>query len=187
MSHEHIFPKALAWIGVLVILTTGGCASTENPEQRYNPATGRTQFQSPKVLVGNVNMTSGLAGGQRLMMQAFASCEGPACRPSTVELAFFNDSSADLNLDYRRIELVVDGRSMDWEDLGRFDESPHYFVPRGEFIRVPLSRGDFERFAGAAEVRVIFGLTGTSTFRMPYERREPLREMAANLQATGGA
>lgn len=132
-------------------------------------------------------MTSGLTGGQRVMLQAFASCDGPTCRPSTIDLAFFNDSSADLNLDYRRIELVFDGRSLEWEDLSRFEESPRYLVPRGEFIRVPLSLNDFEQFARANEARVIFGLTGTSTFRMPFERRAELREMTEMLQGNSDA
>lgn len=172
---------------LLRILSSGlalllwGCASTDVPTRSYDAASDRSLFQSPKVLVGNVNMTSGLVGGQRVMMQAFASCEGRVCAPSTVDVAFFNDSSADVNLDYRRIEIVIDGRSLEWEDEGRRHESPWYIVPRGEFIRVPLSQSEFERLASGREVQVIFGLTGTSVLRMPPERREPLREMVAEF------
>lgn len=163
----------------LALLLLWGCASSQGPVRVYDASTGTTSFESPRVVVGHVDMRSGLVGGQRVMAQAFASCIGQGCVPSEVDLAFFNDSSADLNLDYRRVQLDFDGESMEWEDPSRIHESPRGLVPRGEFMRVPLSRTEFERFVTARQVAITFGLTGTAMFRMPLERREPLRAFVA--------
>ncbi len=166
---------------ILISLLLWGCAAARKPLRFYDAARGTTTFESPKVLVGNINMTSGLAGGQRVMMQAFATCRGEGCAPSVVEIAFFNDSSTDLNLDYRRLRIIFDDESREWEDTGRMAESPRSFVPRGEFIRVPLSRREFNDFASAREVEVEFGLTATNIFRLSSERRKPLRDLAATF------
>lgn len=115
------------------------------------------------------------------MMQAFAACDGRRCKPNEVEIAFLNDSSADLNLDYRRIEIAFAGRSINWEDESRINEPSYYSVPRGEFIRVPVNRGDFELMARAPEMEIKFGQTGTTVMDVPFSRRAPLREMAETI------
>jgi hypothetical protein len=135
-------------------------------------------FESPRVLVGNIGMSGGLTSGQRVMMKAFASCAGKGCQPEQVELVFLNDSSSDLNLDYRRLEIVFRGKSLNWEDRSRVHEPTYYLVPRGEFTRVPLSWSDFTGMASAPEVDIFFGLTGSTQMRMPFDRRAGLREMA---------
>ena len=163
---------------LLLTALLAGCASSRPDLVRYDAATGETHYESEKALVGNINMSGGLASGQRVMMRAYASCIGEGCKPSQVEAAFLNDSSADLNLDYRRIQLVFDGRTLDWEDSSRIHEPTYYHVPRGEFIRIPMSVADFSRLASANNVQVHFGLTLTTMLQMPHDRRAPLRAMA---------
>lgn len=165
-----------------VLLLIGACATGREARVRYDQTSGKTTYSSAKALVGNVSMTSGLASGQRVMVQAFATCDGPGCSPSEIEVAFINDSSSDLNLDYRRVEIVAGGRKMEWEDAVRLTEPPHFSVPRGEFIRVPLSRADFRTLAEAADVEIIFGLTGTTPLRMPPDRRAPLRYLLDQME-----
>lgn len=162
---------------ILLVAILSACASQRPELIDYDVSSGRTVYTSPKLLAGNLNMTGGLTSGHRVMMQAFASCEGRTCRPNEIELAFLNDSSADLNLDYRRVKIVFAGRSVEWEDEGRITEPTYYSVPRGEFIRVPISRGDFELMANAPLMEVTFGQTGTTVIDVPFSRRAPLREL----------
>jgi hypothetical protein len=105
--------------------------------------------------------------------------------PDQIEIAFFNDSSADLNLDYRRIEVVFGQRRLEWEDSGRRTEPAYYAVPRGEFIRIPISRSDFAAMASAPRVEILFGTTGTTMLRVPHGSREPLRELAEAISHRG--
>ena len=163
------------------LLAFWGCASVQAPLVEFDPASGQTMYQSPKVLVGNINMTGGLASGHRVMMRAFASCTGQDCKPNQVEIAFYNDSSTDLNLDYRRVEITFGSKKLEWEDVGRLHESMKTEVPRGEFTRVPISRADFTGIASAQDVQIIFGLTGTTTLRVPLDRRAGFRELAEAL------
>ena len=134
--------------------------------------------------MGYRDMSGGLASNQRVMWQAVASCSGEACTPEEVALVFYNDSNTDLNLDYRRLQLDFDGTSRDWEDLRLLDERVFYSVPRGEFIRVPLTGADFARMAMAKEVVVLFGRSGTSTFSVPLERRATFRVFAEEMGLT---
>ncbi len=166
---------------ILLLVLLGGCASQRPEMITYDDVRGKTIYTSSKLLAGNISMSGGLASGHRVMMQAFASCDGRPCKPNEVELAFLNDSSADLNLDYRRIEIVFAGKRVHWEDYGRLNEPTHYSVPRGEFIRLPVNRGDFEMMARAPKVEIIFGLTGTTAIDVPFSRREPLRELAETI------
>lgn len=166
---------------ILLLVIFCGCASQGSELVSYDQSADRTTFVSPKLYAGSVGMSGGLASGHRVMIQAFASCPGSECSPSEVEIAFFNDSSADLNLDYRRIAFEFVGGSMNWEDEGRETEPAYYSVPRGEFIRVPVSRGHFELMANSPRMEIIFGRTGTTVIRMPHARREPLREMADSM------
>ena len=163
---------------LVFVALLSGCASSQPELMTYDAGTGETSYQSEKALVGNINLSGGLASGQRVMMRAFASCKGEGCKPSQVEVAFLNDSSSDLNLDYRRIKLVFDGRTFDWEDSSRIQEPTYYHVPRGEFIRIPISASDFVRLAAADRVEVHFGLTLTTMLLMPRDRRAPLQALA---------
>lgn len=163
------------------IVVLSGCASTESTPSRYDASTGRTLYESPKVLAGHISPSTGLASGQRIMMQAFAECAGQDCRPSQVQLAFFNDSSSDLNLDYRRLQIHFGGGSLEWEDPSRVDELLRSEVPRGEFIRVPMSRVDFEAMANASAVELVFGRTGATTLQVPHARREAFRDFAQTI------
>jgi hypothetical protein len=158
------------------------CASSESVKIDYDSATGRSTYTSSRVLLGYREMDAGLAGGQRVMWQVLASCSGEGCRPDEVALVFYNDSDSDLNLDYRRLQLVVDGATHDWEDLGRINEPEIYAVPRGEFIRVPLSRADFVRMASAKDVAVLFGQA--VSFDSPFGRRAPFRVLADKIGLT---
>jgi hypothetical protein len=164
-----------------IFLVVWGCASAQAPLVEFDPGSGQTVYQSPKVLVGNINMTGGLASGHRVMMQAFASCAGRECKPNQVEIAFYNDSSADLNLDYRRVEITFGSKTLEWEDVGRLHESMKTEVPRGEFTRVPVSRADFAGMASAQDVQIVFGLTGTTTLRVPLDRRAGFRDLVEAL------
>lgn len=164
---------------LLSILLVGGCASSRQAEVTYEAKEGKTTFISSKALLGHVSMSGGLAAGQRVNMQAFAACDGRDCTPSEVEIAFLNDSGSDLNLDYRRVHIIADSRELDWEDPLRLSDPPHYSVPRGEFIRVPVQLNDFMVLATARDVEIVFGHTGTSAFRVPFDRRAPLRDFMA--------
>ncbi len=160
-----------------LLLVLSACTSSREARISYDQDSDKTTYSSSKALVGNIGMTGGLASGQRVMMQAFATCDGPGCNPSEIEIAFLNDTSSDLNLDYRRVEIVAGPRHLEWEDALRLSEPTHFSVPRGEFIRVPLNRADFKELAEAANVEIIFGLTGTTPFRVPADRRVPLRDL----------
>ncbi len=162
---------------VLILALLAGCAAPRSAVVEYDPSLDLTVFTSGKIILGRVNMSTGLASGQRVTMQAAASCEGRACEPAEYVLIFLNDSGTDLNLDYRRVRLTFSGRELDWEDLGRVDEPEYYGTPRGEFIRVPLSASDFRSVATAQDLEVFFGRTSTVRFTLSFDRLEPLRDL----------
>lgn len=175
-----------ALAAVVVTYAFAGCAATQTAQVHYDPVEDLTTFRSAKVLIGRVSMSSGLSSGQRVMMQVFGTCEGPDCIPSTVDLLFLNEGDRDLNLDYRRIELEFAGRSLAFEDVGRYDEPTQYAVPRGEFVRVPASLSDFEEMVSADEAAIVFGSTGTTQFELSNAQMAPLRSFLADVSAPGG-
>lgn len=166
---------------VLILLTLFGCATSEPFRVNYDSATGMSTFESNRIIMGYRNMSGGLASNQRVMWQAMGSCSGQNCIPGELELVFYNDTSKDLNLDSRRLQLIVDGTTHDWEDLTRTIEGGFYGVPPGEFIRVPLTGHDFVKLAQADKVEVLFGETGTSVFNVSFMRRAEFRAFAEVL------
>lgn len=166
-------------VAVWMLSMLNACASSEPVRVGYDAASDRSSYTSSRILLDYRDMSAGLAAGQRVMWQAVASCSGQACRPDEVALAFYNDSDSDLNLDYRRLRLVFDGTSHDWEDFGLVNEPEIYAVPRGEFIRVPLTSADFFRMATAKEVAILFGQT--VAFDSPFEKRAAFRVLAGKI------
>ena len=165
----------------LIPLALHGCATSGSTGVRYDPATGVSTFESDRSVMGYRDMSGGLAREQRVMWQALASCSGQGCIPEEIALAFYNDTSKNLNLDSRRVQLVVDGVTHDWQDLSRLMEAPHHIVPPGEFIRVSLPGSAFVNLAHAQKVEVLFGETGTSSFNVSFARRAKFRDFVEML------
>lgn len=163
-----------------------GCAASRMSQTGYNPATGATTYRSTKV-VGNIDASAGLVSGQRVSMQAIASCTGQDCRAPQVELSFLNDTSRDMSLDYRRVQIRFDAKKLEWEDPARQYEPAHYMLPRGEFIRVPIPWSDFKQMANAEDVQVIFGLTGTRSLSIPHVRLAPLRQLLDEVNSAAAS
>ncbi len=168
-------------LALLIPLALYGCVASEPVQVHYDPAIGLSSYESRRIVMGYRAMSAGLASNQRVMWQALASCSGQNCTPDEVTLAFYNDTSKDLNLDYRRLQLTVDGITHDWQDLGRETEPAHYTVPPGEFIRVSLARAAFVRLARAQQVEVLLGESGTSVFSVSFAHRAGFRAFAAAL------
>ena len=166
---------------VLLVPFLYGCASSESAQVSYDRSSDTSTYTSPRSLMGYRAMSDGLASNQRVMWRAVASCSGEACTPDEVALVFYNDSNADLNLDYRRLQINFDGTSRHWEGLAPLDDQTAYRVPRGEFVRVPITSADFTRIAKATAVDVLFGLSGTSTFSVPFDRRASFRALATEM------
>jgi len=166
---------------LLLLLVLGGCKASETARNGFDPATGRSTYSSPRILMDHVDLSGGLASNQRVMWRAMASCSGDGCTPNDVDLVFYNDADRGLNLDSRRVQIVFDGMTRDWEDLSRIEEPAAYSTPRGEFMRVSLSGLDFARMAEAREVEVILGMTGTTRLRVPHDRRNEFRALAAEI------
>ena len=167
--------RASFLVAFLMLLALYGCATAESVGVHYDPTADRSSFESDRIVLGYRDMSSGLVSNQRVMWQALASCSGKDCIPDEVTLAFFNDTSRDLNLDYRRLQVIVDGVSHDWRDLSRVTEPADYRVPQGEFLRVSLAGAAFVKVAHAQQVEVLFGETGTSTFTVSFGRRAGFR------------
>ena len=182
---KHPVDILISVVSGCLILIGSGCAAGPHELVTYDQDSDRTRFTSERVHAGNISMTGGLATGQRIMLQAFASCTGEACTPDEIDLAFFNDTSADLNFDYRRVSIEFDGREVEWEDLGRRTEPIFYSVPRGELLRVPISPNDFAAMVEADRVEIRFGISGGTVVRVPDGAREPLRAMADAIAARG--
>jgi len=168
-------------LAFLISLALYGCAASEPVQVHYDPAIGRSSYASRRIVMGYRDMSAGLASNQRVMWQALASCSGQDCTPDEVTLVFYNDTSRDLNLDYRRLQLKVDGITHDWQDLGRETEPAHYTVPPGEFLRVSLARAAFVSLARAQQVAVLLGESGTSVFNVSFAHRAGFRAFAAAL------
>lgn len=171
-----------AWLFSLMALAS--CAGSEGALHRYNADGDISRYTSRRVVLGRSDMSAGLASGQRVLWRAEASCPGASCAPSEVDLVFFNDSSSDLNLDYRRLEIVSDGISGDWADLASEDVVA-FAVPRGEFLRVRIPADYFVRIAEAQDVAVSFGLTASTEFTVPFARRQILRDLMAAARLAG--
>lgn len=170
------------WFCLLVALAS--CAGSEGALHRYDSDDDISRYTSRRVVLGRSDMSAGLASGQRVLWRAEASCPGASCAPSEVDLVFFNDSSSDLNLDYRRLEIVSDGVSGNWADLASEDVVT-FAVPKGEFLRVRIPADYFVRIAEAQDVAFFFGLTASTEFAAPFARRQILRELMAAARLTG--
>ncbi|MEM6645254.1 MAG: hypothetical protein AAF730_03285 [Bacteroidota bacterium] len=164
---------------LFVMVGVAACATPAAVQVRSDADTGINTYTSSRVTMGHRSMSDGLAGRQRVMWQAVAACEGDACVPDEVELIFVNSTSQDLNLDYRRLEMIVDGTAQEWIDPSSQAAPNFATVPTGEFLRVTLTRDDFVQFAEAEQVELRFGETGSSVFTVGPDRRAIFREFAA--------
>ena len=163
-------------------LVITGCSSTASLKRGYDPSSDQSTFASKRIVMGYRDMSAGLATNQRIMWQAQASCTGRDCIPSEINLVFFNDTSRNLNLDYRGLQIIVDGRAHSWEDVHRLEEPANYRVPHGEFTRVSLSPAVFMQLAEAQQVEVLFGETATSVFTVSHSRRADFRAFVAAMR-----
>lgn len=170
--------RSLTLTTVLLALGLVGCAAPGAVQVDYEAANGTTTYVSARAVMGHRAMRGGLAANQRVMWQAVASCAGRACTPEEVALVFYNDSNTDLNLDYRRLQIDFGKMSRIWEDENALETRPAASVPRGEFIRVPLTGAEFAWLATADVVSVYLGRSGTSQFSIPHERRAAFRDFA---------
>ncbi len=170
------------WLCMPMVMA--GCAGSQGVTQRYNADDDITRYASRRVVLGHSDMSAGLASGQRVLWRAEASCTGASCTPREVDLVFFNDSSSDLNLDYRRLEVVSDGLAGDWADLAS-EDVVNFAVPRGEFLRVRIPAAYFVQIAEAEDVTVLFGLTASTEFSASYARRQGLRDLNSAARLAG--
>jgi len=168
-----------------VMAGVAACAPATAVRVQTNAETGINTYTSSRATMGHRSMSDGLAGRQRVMWQAVAACEGDACVPDEVELIFVNSTSQDLNLDYRRLEMIVDGVSQEWIDPSSQAMPNFATVPTGEFLRVTLTRAEFVAFAEAEKVELRFGDTGSSVFTVSPDRRAIFREFATTAGFAG--
>lgn len=166
---------------LLTLLMLCSCASSTSIGVAFDPATNASSYESDRIVMGYRDMSGGLASNQRVMWRAMASCTGKDCTPDEVTLVFYNDTSRDLNLDYRRIQILVDDVHHEWEDQSRITERPEYRVPPGEFLRVSLAGSAFADLSRAQKVDVLMGETGTGVFRVSFDRRAKFRTFAEAL------
>ncbi len=136
--------------------------------------------------MGYRDMSAGLATNQRIMWQAQASCPGKSCSPHEIALVFYNDTSGNLNLDYRGLRIIIDGSEHAWEDAERLTEPANYRVPKGEFTRVSVSAAVFKALANAQDVEVLFGKTATSVFSVSHSRRAEFRVLLEAMENPNG-
>lgn len=164
-------------LGLLTLLFLG-CASTARIEVEHDASSNTSTYATKKTLFGHVGQSGGLVTNQRVMWLAEASCLGTGCTPDDVEIAFINDATTQLNLDYRRIQMVFNDQTLNWSDESRRIEPAHSGVPRGEFMRITLSAADFATMVRATDVAVFFGQSGTSTFQVPTAHRTTFQALA---------
>lgn len=167
--------RILLFVSGLIMLYS--CAASEPFTLKYDASSDESTFASSRNLMGFRSMSGGLSANQRIMWQAQATCAGKSCSPDKVFLVFFNDTSKELNLDYRGLRIVIDGKEHSWQDSDRPLEQGFYRVPRGEFTRVALLPSVFAELAAAEEVEVLFGETATSSFNSIHSGRSEFRAM----------
>ena len=163
--------------GLFALVLAAGCATTDGVIVTHDEDSGMTEYASKRTVVGNLDLSAGLASGQRIVWQAVASCQGMPCLPEEVTLILFNDSSRDLNMDYRGITIAADGVETVWSDFTSEDIAT-FAVPRGEFLRVNVAADHFLQIVEAREVAVSFGLTASTRVPVPRARREAFRQLA---------
>ena len=166
---------------VLVAVMLAGCATQKPIEVTYDAARGLTTFETNRSLMGYRDMSGGLAGSQRVLWNAHASCPGAGCTPDEVVLMFYNDSNSELNIDTRRLQIVYDDVTYGWEDPAQTYRPDPRGVPRGRFFQVGVPAQDFAAIARAEDVRVVFGISGSGNFPISYERRAAFRTLADEM------
>lgn len=162
-----------------------GCAASSSVRVDYDAVANRSEYRSDRIRIGLRDMNAGLVSGQRVFVQAVADCQGEGCLPTEVHLAFFNESDNVLNLDDRRLEIVYDGTARQWLGQTRMNVPFSGGVPRGEFVRVPMSADEFTQMANAKDVRISFGETGTARYDLSHAGRLPFRALAERLAPAG--
>ncbi len=175
LGHPCGSKRSACWITVLILIA--GCTTADYLVMNYSEETGITEYASRRTALGVRDLSAGLASGQRVMWQAVASCQGASCQPDEVTLILFNDSSRDLNLDYRGLTITTDGVDTMWSDLASEDVLG-FAVPRGEFLRVAVSAKYFVRIVEANQVEVSFGPAAGTQLNVPASRRAAFRTLA---------
>ncbi|WP_420456019.1 hypothetical protein [Rubrivirga sp.] len=165
----------------LALALLGGCAASSTVQTR---TTGDgTSFESQRVRLASRDMSGAIGVRDRVFWQASASCAGPGCVPTEVDLAFVNGSDFELDVDPRKVEVTVDGLSRAWPNPDIPRDRIGQRIPRGEFLRITVSADDFAQLAEAGEVRVAFGSTGTAPFVASRASRAPFRDLARAISA----
>lgn len=166
---------------LLGLAVLAGCAVGSSV--RVQPNGAGVAYESSRARLTDRDMGGALGVRNRLYWQASAACAEPGCVPETVEIAFVNGSDYELDVDPRQVEIGADGLSRTWTNNDVDQRRVGRAIARGEFFRVTVSRDEFERIARSDDVRVRFGLTGTSPFESSLVSRAPFRDLAAALAA----
>ncbi len=158
----------------LMVLILAGCSATgPTVKITYDSRSNTTRVAVwPPVDLKTDEVISGLSLG------AEYTCEGnEPCKPGEIMLSFRTEKSVGwANLLHKLVRLRVDGYQYRFEDA-------RYQGTRagGEILWVNVTPQVFKEIADAKTVE---GKIGFKEFSLPYDRRQPLREMAAVVEGT---
>lgn len=165
---------------LLLLSVLASCQSTEPVQVEYDEGENVTRYETTQM---RLKSSSNRLTAPSLNVQAFATCTGTSCEPSTYSLRFsLADGSRDLTMVATKAIMWTDGRTIEWENPFPGIQSDEAFAVRGEITTVGLTKEEFARVARSQRVR---GEIGGIEYTFPYSYRDPMRDMFA--RSTGQA
>ncbi len=160
-------------IAALVLLS--GCAGPGPASAgRYNASRNVTSFRSTAINLG-APIQGGSLGATRILLSADAECRGEGCTPTEFAVSLSKAGGSAAVSDYNEITFETPDGSVSFGDAVNADGSAQFYsVAQGEIVRLLVPTHIFRSFATSSTLTIWLG---SSTYRLAYDQRAPLRRL----------
>lgn len=164
---------------LVVALALTGCTSSEPIRVNYTSSTNETVYQTSEMRMKTNDYDARSSQRPQFVAQVEGDCSGIECQPGRYDMKISVSSPVRVDIGIQEMILRVDGKKMTWD--GPFDlRTGQGFSPHMRSFSVPLKPDEVRTLARAEDVEMFLGST---SFTIPYDRREPLRALLKRLEA----
>lgn len=181
--HRSVF--VVLPVALLLILAVGGCASASGPVRvSYSESSNEKTYETRLIQLRDIEVQTGLSSPGRYFVQVASTCTGNDCVPSTFTLRFLRKGRQEVRMASQEVSLTVGDETIQWQDRrmtqpGRNAVDNPIRIRSGTICTVQVSGG---QLATIGSVRSVSGRLGTSDFVLPYDGRDPIRQLVARLE-----
>lgn len=166
---------------VLLSFLVLGCATSSAPvEVSYDTSENQRSFQTQKMPLQDVRLTSGLSKQPRFYLQIEGNCSGEDCKPREFRLNIIKEGMESIEISGRDLTLTVGTETLEWEDPQNREVSQTVTIRDGSLVKVNISR---QQLVTLGSVSNVHGTVGGTSFSVSHEDRAPIRNLVSRLES----